>query len=144
MDEVKLFLDLLSAKTTGPINTLASAPSLDFSKRVYQGVRVKHTVKDLLAEKRSQQTNGPRYSVSTLLLSSSASAPLHLSRQNKQGGRRVDILLVPQLRGRLFRSKRRRRKKSHLLSLFTFWLGVVDRRSAVPIVHTAPANLFCK
>ncbi|XP_075892224.1 POU domain class 2-associating factor 2 [Nelusetta ayraudi] len=34
----------------------------DFSKRVYQGVRVKHTVKDLLAEKRSQQTNGPRYS----------------------------------------------------------------------------------
>ncbi|XP_051535637.1 POU class 2 homeobox associating-factor 2 isoform X3 [Myxocyprinus asiaticus] len=31
------------------------------SKRVYQGVRVKHTVKDLLAEKRSQQTNGPRY-----------------------------------------------------------------------------------
>ncbi|XP_024910986.1 POU domain class 2-associating factor 2 [Cynoglossus semilaevis] len=34
----------------------------DFSKRVYQGVRVKHTVKDLLAEKRSRQTNGPRYS----------------------------------------------------------------------------------
>uniref|UniRef100_A0A3B5B0E4 Si:ch211-213d14.1 n=1 Tax=Stegastes partitus TaxID=144197 RepID=A0A3B5B0E4_9TELE len=33
--------------------------------RVYQGVRVKHTVKDLLAEKRSRQTNGPRYSVST-------------------------------------------------------------------------------
>uniref|UniRef100_A0A3Q2Z016 Si:ch211-213d14.1 n=1 Tax=Hippocampus comes TaxID=109280 RepID=A0A3Q2Z016_HIPCM len=30
--------------------------------RVYQGVRVKHTVKDLLAEKRSRQTNGPRYS----------------------------------------------------------------------------------
>uniref|UniRef100_A0A8C6L4D6 Si:ch211-213d14.1 n=1 Tax=Nothobranchius furzeri TaxID=105023 RepID=A0A8C6L4D6_NOTFU len=29
--------------------------------RVYQGVRVKHTVKDLLAEKRSRQTNGPRY-----------------------------------------------------------------------------------
>lgn len=38
---------------------------LDYSKRVYQGVRVKHTVKDLLAEKRSRQTNGPRYSVST-------------------------------------------------------------------------------
>ncbi|XP_068069796.1 POU domain class 2-associating factor 2 isoform X1 [Danio rerio] len=31
------------------------------SKRVYQGVRVKHTVKDLLAEKRSRQTSGPRY-----------------------------------------------------------------------------------
>ncbi|KAI4815455.1 hypothetical protein KUCAC02_005599 [Chaenocephalus aceratus] len=29
--------------------------------RVYQGVRVKHTVKDLLAEKRSRQTPGPRY-----------------------------------------------------------------------------------
>ncbi len=40
------------------------------SKRVYQGVRVKHTVKDLLAEKRSQQTSGPRYSVSP---------PLHLT-----------------------------------------------------------------
>ncbi|XP_060929882.1 POU domain class 2-associating factor 2 [Limanda limanda] len=34
----------------------------DYAKRVYQGVRVKHTVKDLLAEKRSRQTNGPRYS----------------------------------------------------------------------------------
>ncbi|KAI4905183.1 hypothetical protein NFI96_013897 [Prochilodus magdalenae] len=34
----------------------------DYSKRVYQGVRVKHTVKDLLAEKRSRQTNGPRFS----------------------------------------------------------------------------------
>ncbi|XP_046891634.1 uncharacterized protein C11orf53 homolog isoform X1 [Hypomesus transpacificus] len=34
----------------------------DYSKRVYQGVRVKHTVKDLLAEKRSRQPNGPRYS----------------------------------------------------------------------------------
>ncbi|XP_076867964.1 POU class 2 homeobox associating-factor 2 isoform X1 [Brachyhypopomus gauderio] len=32
----------------------------EFSKRVYQGVRVKHTVKDLLAEKRSRQTNTPR------------------------------------------------------------------------------------
>ncbi|XP_059371133.1 POU class 2 homeobox associating-factor 2-like isoform X1 [Carassius carassius] len=31
------------------------------SKRVYQGVRVKHTVKDLLAERRSRQTSGPRY-----------------------------------------------------------------------------------
>ncbi|XP_072449033.1 POU domain class 2-associating factor 2-like [Chiloscyllium punctatum] len=29
----------------------------EHSKRVYQGVRVKHTVKDLLAEKRSRQTN---------------------------------------------------------------------------------------
>ncbi|XP_062275684.1 POU class 2 homeobox associating-factor 2-like [Scomber scombrus] len=34
----------------------------EYSKRVYQGVRVKHTVKDLLAEKRSRQTNGQRYS----------------------------------------------------------------------------------
>ncbi|XP_045930029.1 uncharacterized protein C11orf53 homolog, partial [Micropterus dolomieu] len=35
--------------------------NLEYSKRVYQGVRVKHTVKDLLAEKRSRQTTGPRY-----------------------------------------------------------------------------------
>ncbi|KAG7278033.1 hypothetical protein CRUP_010967 [Coryphaenoides rupestris] len=35
--------------------------SAEYSKRVYQGVRVKHTVKDLLAEKRSRQTSGPRY-----------------------------------------------------------------------------------
>ncbi|KAK5905125.1 hypothetical protein CesoFtcFv8_006623 [Champsocephalus esox] len=33
----------------------------EYSKRVYQGVRVKHTVKDLLAEKRSRQTPGPRH-----------------------------------------------------------------------------------
>ncbi|XP_048196929.1 uncharacterized protein C11orf53 homolog [Perognathus longimembris pacificus] len=33
----------------------------DYSKRVYQGVRVKHTVKDLLAEKRSRQTSNSRY-----------------------------------------------------------------------------------
>ncbi|XP_063292232.1 POU domain class 2-associating factor 2 [Pelobates fuscus] len=32
----------------------------DFNKRIYQGVRVKHTVKDLLAEKRSRQTTGSR------------------------------------------------------------------------------------
>lgn len=37
---------------------------LEYSKRVYQGVRVKHTVKDLLAEKRSRQTSGPRFAVS--------------------------------------------------------------------------------
>ncbi|KAG7471376.1 hypothetical protein MATL_G00124000 [Megalops atlanticus] len=37
----------------------------EYSKRVYQGVRVKHTVKDLLAEKRSRQTNMPRYSGGT-------------------------------------------------------------------------------
>lgn len=37
---------------------------LEYSKRVYQGVRVKHTVKDLLAEKRSRQTTGPRFAVS--------------------------------------------------------------------------------
>ncbi|XP_045696445.1 uncharacterized protein C11orf53 homolog isoform X1 [Phyllostomus hastatus] len=33
----------------------------DYSKRVYQGVRVKHTVKDLLAEKRSRQTSNSRF-----------------------------------------------------------------------------------
>ncbi|RMB92002.1 hypothetical protein DUI87_31531 [Hirundo rustica rustica] len=37
----------------------------DFGKRVYQGVRVKHTVKDLLAEKRSRQSSGSRFSGST-------------------------------------------------------------------------------
>ncbi|XP_069473369.1 POU domain class 2-associating factor 2 [Ambystoma mexicanum] len=37
----------------------------DYSKRVYQGVRVKHTVKDLLAEKRSRQTTGSRFNGST-------------------------------------------------------------------------------
>ncbi|XP_012861715.2 uncharacterized protein C11orf53 homolog, partial [Echinops telfairi] len=37
----------------------------DYSKRVYQGVRVKHTVKDLLAEKRSRQTSNSRYNGST-------------------------------------------------------------------------------
>ncbi|XP_054659118.1 POU domain class 2-associating factor 2 isoform X1 [Grus americana] len=37
----------------------------DFGKRVYQGVRVKHTVKDLLAEKRSKQSSGSRFSGST-------------------------------------------------------------------------------
>ncbi|KAK2912081.1 hypothetical protein QQF64_027994 [Cirrhinus molitorella] len=36
----------------------------EYSKRVYQGVRVKHTVKDLLAEKRLRQTNAPRFSTS--------------------------------------------------------------------------------
>ncbi|XP_056099125.1 POU class 2 homeobox associating-factor 2 isoform X1 [Rhinichthys klamathensis goyatoka] len=42
---------------------LAGRPMLmkECSKRVYQGVRVKHTVKDLLAEKRSRETSGPRY-----------------------------------------------------------------------------------
>ncbi|XP_027436946.1 uncharacterized protein C11orf53 homolog isoform X2 [Zalophus californianus] len=33
----------------------------DYSRRVYQGVRVKHTVKDLLAEKRSRQTSNSRF-----------------------------------------------------------------------------------
>ncbi|XP_053545982.1 POU domain class 2-associating factor 2 [Bombina bombina] len=37
----------------------------DFNKRIYQGVRVKHTVKDLLAEKRSRQTPGSRLNSST-------------------------------------------------------------------------------
>lgn len=37
----------------------------EYSKRVYQGVRVKHTVKDLLAEKRLRQTNVPRFNAGT-------------------------------------------------------------------------------
>ncbi|XP_071432158.1 POU domain class 2-associating factor 2 [Pithys albifrons albifrons] len=37
----------------------------DFGKRVYQGVRVKHTVKDLLAEKRSRQSSGSHFSGSS-------------------------------------------------------------------------------
>ncbi|XP_068935917.1 POU domain class 2-associating factor 2 [Petaurus breviceps papuanus] len=37
----------------------------DYSKRVYQGVRVKHTVKDLLAEKRSRQTSNSRFNGGT-------------------------------------------------------------------------------
>ncbi|XP_075694908.1 POU domain class 2-associating factor 2 [Rhinoderma darwinii] len=40
--------------------TMTYAIPTDFNKRVYQGVRVKHTVKDLLAEKRSRQTTGSR------------------------------------------------------------------------------------
>ncbi|XP_058925477.1 POU domain class 2-associating factor 2 [Kogia breviceps] len=43
----------------------------DYSKRVYQGVRVKHTVKDLLAEKRSKQTSNSRFNGSV----SSAQSP---------------------------------------------------------------------
>ncbi|XP_050839419.1 POU domain class 2-associating factor 2 [Serinus canaria] len=43
---------------------IRSVPA-DFGKRVYQGVRVKHTVKDLLAEKRSRQSSGSRFSGST-------------------------------------------------------------------------------
>lgn len=42
---------------------IPSVPT-DFGKRVYQGVRVKHTVKDLLAEKRSRQSSGSCFSVS--------------------------------------------------------------------------------
>ncbi|XP_041949066.1 uncharacterized protein C11orf53 homolog isoform X2 [Alosa sapidissima] len=42
-----------------------NAMETDYSKRVYQGVRVKHTVKDLLAEKRSRQTNVPRFNAGT-------------------------------------------------------------------------------
>ncbi|XP_038830416.1 uncharacterized protein C11orf53 homolog [Salvelinus namaycush] len=47
----------------------------EYSKRVYQGVRVKHTVKDLLAEKRQSQTNGPRYSGGTSSQSSFVQMP---------------------------------------------------------------------
>ncbi len=80
---------------------------LEYSKRVYQGVRVKHTVKDLLAEKRSRQTNGPRYSVSTisskpLCFVSSCLSPLHFSPKPNSAAT-VDILLVAQLRGRFLK-----------------------------------------
>ncbi|XP_072094938.1 POU domain class 2-associating factor 2 [Mobula birostris] len=45
----------------------------EHSKRVYQGVRVKHTVKDLLAEKRSRQSNVPfKYNTGTNSSQSSA------------------------------------------------------------------------
>lgn len=44
----------------------------DYSKRVYQGVRVKHTVKDLLAEKRSRQTSTSRFNSSVSSSSQSA------------------------------------------------------------------------
>ncbi|KAM6970606.1 POU class 2 homeobox associating-factor 2-like [Aplochiton taeniatus] len=37
----------------------------EYSKRVYQGVRVKHTVKDLLAERRSGQNYTPRFNAGT-------------------------------------------------------------------------------
>ncbi|XP_060107657.1 POU domain class 2-associating factor 2 [Heteronotia binoei] len=43
----------------------------DYGKRVYQGVRVKHTVKDLLAEKRSRQTSGSRFNGSAATTQSS-------------------------------------------------------------------------
>lgn len=98
---------------------------LDFSKRVYQGVRVKHTVKDLLAEKRSQQTNGPRYSVSALLLSSSASPPLHLSSQNKLS-RHSWHSVSASIKRAAFLEAKEEEEKSQRLSLFTFWLCVVD------------------
>ncbi|XP_062995433.1 POU domain class 2-associating factor 2 [Elgaria multicarinata webbii] len=45
--------------------------SADYGKRVYQGVRVKHTVKDLLAEKRLRQTGGSRLNGSVATTQSS-------------------------------------------------------------------------
>ncbi|KAK1786367.1 hypothetical protein P4O66_017601 [Electrophorus voltai] len=59
-------------------------PPPEYSKRVYQGVRVKHTVKDLLAEKRSRQTGVPHFPVSDtsmrpLFLSPPALSPPALS-----------------------------------------------------------------
>ncbi|KAM8853799.1 POU domain class 2-associating factor 2 isoform 2-T2 [Synchiropus picturatus] len=52
----------MKADSHSMTEAIESSEMSDYSKRVYQGVRVKHTVKDLLAEKRSRQTNGPRYS----------------------------------------------------------------------------------
>ncbi|XP_075579517.1 POU domain class 2-associating factor 2 [Pelecanus crispus] len=72
------FLNNLDKATESPSTCLYSVLSLnssnahflpsvptDFGKRVYQGVRVKHTVKDLLAEKRSRQSSGSRFSGNT-------------------------------------------------------------------------------
>ncbi|XP_064380138.1 POU domain class 2-associating factor 2 [Dromaius novaehollandiae] len=63
------FASSLTTFLTSPVLGLVSSnacfiPSVptDFGKRVYQGVRVKHTVKDLLAEKRSRQSSGSRCS----------------------------------------------------------------------------------
>lgn len=113
----------------------------EYSKRVYQGVRVKHTVKDLLAEKRSRQTNVPRYSVSTtyskptLLLCPSPSclSPLHFSPKPNSAAT-VDILLVAQLRGRL----------SNLLSYLHFWLLFVCQRSMVDPLTTCTSPWMSK
>ncbi|XP_031989466.1 uncharacterized protein C11orf53 homolog [Corvus moneduloides] len=60
------FFQLLCAL---PEPCIPSVPA-DFGKRVYQGVRVKHTVKDLLAEKRSRQSSGSRFSGSTSTMQS--------------------------------------------------------------------------
>ncbi|XP_040389998.1 uncharacterized protein C11orf53 homolog [Cygnus olor] len=54
-------LPLLNSSNTSLIHLVTT----DFGKRVYQGVRVKHTVKDLLAEKRSRQSSGSCFSGST-------------------------------------------------------------------------------
>lgn len=92
---------------------------LDYSKRVYQGVRVKHTVKDLLAEKRSRQTNGPRYSVSTTSSKPSClcpvlSLPTSFFSQTKQCSHSWHSV-----GGIIERSPF---EKKNLLPLFTFWL----------------------
>nr|XP_041576804.1 uncharacterized protein C11orf53 homolog [Taeniopygia guttata] len=55
---------LLPGALCPPDLCLGSVPA-DFGKRVYQGVRVKHTVKDLLAEKRSRQGSASRFTGST-------------------------------------------------------------------------------
>ncbi|XP_028977673.1 uncharacterized protein C11orf53 homolog [Esox lucius] len=47
----------------------------EYSKGIYQGVRVKHTVKDLLAEKRQRLTNGPEHSGGTSSQSSFVQMP---------------------------------------------------------------------
>lgn len=85
--------------------------SAEYSKRVYQGVRVKHTVKDLLAEKRSRQTSGPRYSVSAT--SSKLSLPALFSSITPNGT--ADVLIAT---GRFSKTKK-------LLLLFTLRLVFV-------------------
>lgn len=86
---------------------------------MYQGVRVKHTVKDLLAEKRSRQTNGPRYSVSTvsskLLCFLSCPVSSHfICLPNPTAQPQLTLGLARQLRGRIY-------KKRNLLPVFTLW-----------------------
>ncbi|XP_061449524.1 POU domain class 2-associating factor 2 [Rhineura floridana] len=49
---------------------------VDYGKRVYQGVRVKHTVKDLLAEKRSRQTSNSWLNGSSTATTQSSFIPL--------------------------------------------------------------------
>ncbi|XP_015445581.1 uncharacterized protein C11orf53 homolog [Pteropus alecto] len=65
LHEFKLYIDLS--------RFVHSEVPGDYSKRVYQGVRVKHTVKDLLAEKRSRQTSNSRFNFENFTIEQRAS-----------------------------------------------------------------------